>query len=568
MAATAVNSLLELTNQELISTSINLIENASTTALKNCFDNIFKEAVMKYVLKIVIPEEIHQLSTTSNRNWQRVSLIQKISTLHEQPSIPNNADTRNTLDSKSSTHYLLTSGFIRNELIGNQNTCTNMSHDIISTCQQFIGACPLNPLVVFNHESQSYHTVPSDSNPFTAISNTKRVQKHAFPEFVSHVSSNQTQMQLIKPNNVLLFDSQGENVSYCDTLPSCPRSSDVCVNIQTLRVPEQRSNQMHHMFMSPAPHILPLGMDYGAGQYLDAERLQLLQFGGVTTTSEFGGHSLHSSMVITPIHTTSLGVVMNDTIDRYKISTGSNNWTETGHLIHGRAYMSLCNVKRNRLAIIGGQQYKQCFGYSPSVAALDSVEIYDLTDHSAVNISINSMNYARVQCGSFYNDISNQLIVFGGSRGFKTHVYSQLVRSVDPSHHIPDDNASRSMEIYDFHKNKWFDVPYKSNNKYEEYPCIWTIGSQCVFVSQINNQTIENRAYIESEWIDLRICDKNGTNKAMFNEIDVDDHVVADVCANVRARVDNQIIFQTISEPSIPSSPLSMFVQSKPYAHK
>eukprot|EP01083_Nonionella_stella_P127562 386369_1 len=504
-----VNSLLGLTNEELISTSINFIDSASNNALKNCFDNLFKEAIMKYVLKIVIPQEIHQLSTTTKSDWQRVSLIQKLSTLHETHKTETKSVVPNTLDSKSSTHYLLTSGFMRNELIVNEST-QNLSHDIVFICQRFVGAAPYNPLVIFNHESQTYRTISDDSN----LKPIAHATKQTLPQFLSTVSSKESQMKLIKPNKMLSFDSQSQSAFYCDSLPPFPISSDICVNIQSTRKNIQPQHQGNYMYMSPPMD----GMNSRAAvQYFDAERFEVLQLGGVSTrsvTSPYGGIGGPTSDV------TYRESVMNDTIHRYQMNKDvkETNWVEAGNLIHGRASMSLCNVNKTRLAIIGGSEQISVYTLVP----LDSVELYDLTDNNAVNVSLTSMNCARIECGSSYNDKSNQIVVFGGSGESITSMHRGNRNEA---------NVSRSMEIYDIHKNKWFDVPYKSKNKYRKYPCIWTMGSQCIFVSQIVDTpkppTIQlhldnglRRSFVESEWIDLRVCDRNGTNKATFNAMD------------------------------------------------
>eukprot|EP01084_Bolivina_argentea_P198853 340379_1 len=279
--ATTASNLLGLTSEELISTSIHLIDNASNNALNNCFENVFKESIIKYLLKIVIPEEIHQLSATTKSDWKRVNLIQKISTLHEAPKAVKKSEP-NTLDPKSSTHYLLTCGFIRNKLIGNENT-QYLQHDIISICHRFVGTAPYNPLRIFNHESETYHSVSTYSAPVNeqVISYIKPANKQALPQFLSQVSSKAAQIKLIKPNKMLLFDSQSDSVSYCDSLPPFPQSSDICVNIQTMRsTTRPHVPQQGYYGYAPSP---PDTCNRGASQYFDAERFQLLQLGGIRT---------------------------------------------------------------------------------------------------------------------------------------------------------------------------------------------------------------------------------------------------------------------------------------------
>merc|ERR1712154_448522 len=52
--------------------------------LTNCYQNIFKESIMKYILKKVIKQEIEQLLSSNDEDWKRVSLIKKISKLTYQ----------------------------------------------------------------------------------------------------------------------------------------------------------------------------------------------------------------------------------------------------------------------------------------------------------------------------------------------------------------------------------------------------------------------------------------------------------------------------------------------------
>eukprot|EP01084_Bolivina_argentea_P013173 24690_1 len=95
---------------------------------------------MKYLLKIVIEQEIKQLSSTETTNdWKRLSLIKKISKLKETPSKitqQNDSDKHKTIKDKSSTDQLLICGYIRNEMNIKNN---NFPHDILSVCFQFIG---------------------------------------------------------------------------------------------------------------------------------------------------------------------------------------------------------------------------------------------------------------------------------------------------------------------------------------------------------------------------------------------------------------------------------------------
>ena len=118
--------LLKLNNEELISCVNLMVDRAATDALTNCFENLFRDSIMKYLLKIVIKKEIQDLSSssslsTNSDDWKRVSLIEKIAALNpnytkqddEETKDNNNDDNNNTV---TCTGELLLPGYIRNEI--------------------------------------------------------------------------------------------------------------------------------------------------------------------------------------------------------------------------------------------------------------------------------------------------------------------------------------------------------------------------------------------------------------------------------------------------------------------
>ena len=128
-----------------------------------------------------------------------------------------------------------------------------------------------------------------------------------------------------------------------------------------------------------------------------------------------------------------------------------------------------------------------------------------------------SVNHERMKCGSLYNKYSNEMIIFGGKGKNLSDLPSDLrllnqkkKKEMGPGH---------IMEIYDFHKNIWFDIPWRTKDKYSYYPCIWTIGSKCIFVASLVQPSFRNsNLKLKCEWIDLRECDQNRRNSLQFRQ--------------------------------------------------
>eukprot|EP01084_Bolivina_argentea_P294717 507198_1 len=151
------NELLKLNDEQLIKSIPNLVDNASMVSLSNCFENIFRESIIKYLLKHIITNEISNLSINDD-NWKRVSLIKRIAELN--PNYPPKVDeteydssdseeevgiieTMNNVNNINdeiaiTSDKLLISGYIKHETDVNINNET-IPYDILAICQNFIG---------------------------------------------------------------------------------------------------------------------------------------------------------------------------------------------------------------------------------------------------------------------------------------------------------------------------------------------------------------------------------------------------------------------------------------------
>eukprot|EP01084_Bolivina_argentea_P085849 155168_1 len=102
------------------------------------------------------------------------------------------------------------------------------------------------------------------------------------------------------------------------------------------------------------------------------------------------------------------------------------------------------------MAIIGGHKL---VGFdSMSMAhkqSMDCVELFDLENNND-NVTIKNLNHKRIQCGSYYNKYSNEIIVFGGNNDFSPDGKIQTW-GMQPMNVINND-VSNSVEIYDCHK--------------------------------------------------------------------------------------------------------------------
>ena len=188
--------------------------------------------------------------------------------------------------------------------------------------------------------------------------------------------------------------------------------------------------------------------------------------------------------------------------------------------------MSLCPVMQTELAIIGGQshdavkiddmspflgnislrmqhQYRSHnFRHDPlrdyvkygQLRSVAFVELFNLETYKSV--ALKTLNHARMEC-TFCNEYSKEMIVFGGHDKLP---YEGRGVGADCDAN-EEDNPGNIMEIYDFHKNIWIDLPWKTKEIYSRYPCIWIIGSKCIFVASISFiPSHKSAAWLNCEW--------------------------------------------------------------------
>eukprot|EP01084_Bolivina_argentea_P109234 195225_1 len=459
--ALEIESLLKLNNDELSRASMNLVDNASTYDLKNCFENIFKESIMKYLLKIIIQKEIQQLTThTTTENWKRLSLISRITKL-KPTSQTNTASTMKKLNNNITTHRniknpstmeLLIDGFLRNEM----NIISNIfPMDISLVCHQFIGNVSniaIESLRLFSHKQNTIiSSIQQDrpSQPITAIEYCPN--KQSYPNI---------KLKLVSPNKILMTK---QNTFF---RLNCVKDSTFIEISDNMQILNNRTDLIYNN-----NDVID---NHGFVQCINTKKSQLLRFGGIKYKQKYNKAPQPAGNAIIAYDYGHTSKIVPRTI---------------GKLIYGRAHMSLCNINNERIAVIGGQKKKKWYSTmnqmsmmgSSNIESVNHVELFDLNSNKSVLIK--HLNYARVECGSYYNSYSNEIIVFGGNNGYDFSPMGGIPHRVwENSHH--NNYISRSMEIYDFHKNVWTEVPYLSNFTYDKYPCIWTMGAQCICVAQ------------------------------------------------------------------------------------
>eukprot|EP01084_Bolivina_argentea_P076606 138850_1 len=481
----------ELNDDELLISSYNLIDKASDDSLQNCFENIFKNDIQKYLLKLVIKEQIQHLPQHKTNNWKRLCLLQKISHLKSKMSHLKSKKIKPAILSceeitDSKTDRLVIAGYIRND-----TTINNIPTDVISIISSYshnLIANPLNlPLIVY--DSVNHHNI-SEKQQIKETQLTKQ-------ELMSvNISENTQQPKLITPNKLHLY--QKNNVM-CHQYNKISRFKEIktCCNTTCCSNPDRRR---------PSDYV---ENDICASvQCLDVANQRLLNFGGFNISYKNTKYRDQYKHYVTR------------KIYGQNILKENEYVEQIGQLNYSRGYMSLCKLNNDKIVAIGGQTnyVDYYFNYheeTEDAVIINVVELFDLKTNEA--IVMQSMNISRAQCGSFYNKYSNDIVVFGGNKNAQRTDMWQY-------------GISNTMEIYDFHKNVWFNYPYKSNKYYAKYPCIWNVGSKCIFVAQFGmNKKVHTRhnnyygarttyipSYIECEFVDLR------ENKMTFTGWEID----------------------------------------------
>ena len=355
-------------------------------------------------------------------------------------------------------------------------------------CLSFIGGCiniiKPDKIKLFDHddEDRTLCSIFDDASPVKV----SLVKSSDSTKFLSRFDR-YPEKRLVSPRNILISNGRGTMKLYHHIKSSKSGfSATHC------------SNMMHNLG----------GDSHGVVQYLDAKRSKLVNFGGITPDK-----ALQSA----------------NRINEYDIKTEEWTTRSDSKLKYKRGFMSLCKIDASQLAIIGGKTYdvtlertvvprtydphytystsrrplhrpiKQTEGdnykyeYKYNKKILDSVELYNLETGEVMEVQ--HMNHERWQCCSYYSRYSNEIIVCGGSN----------------DHQWCNPKVVDKMEIYDCHKNIWRDIPWKMTGEDCFYPCIWTVGSKCIFVSHSIDY-----AKMKGQWIDLRECNCKGRSSSMF----------------------------------------------------
>ena len=173
------------------------------------------------------------------------------------------------------------------------------------------------------------------------------------------------------------------------------------------------------------------------------------------------------------------------------------------YMNNSRSAPSLCKGYNNNIMIIGG--------YNTINYDLNSCEIFNIQNNRCINTS--NMNYGRFYCGSIYDNINKRIIVAGGDNDKN------------------EDIVSKTVELYDYNKNKWILFNNKMLNThtfprllmdihnckgYKNPNILYVIGSE--WGGRENN---DFSGYIE--YCDLRIGEwKLYDDKSLFEMIGID----------------------------------------------
>lgn len=408
--------LIEMDDQQLLQATFDLITAAPMTELTNCFENVFKENVMKFVLKQVLTECINNLSMESSQDWQRILFINKIMKFkHTSQNLHSPYDDDKQIErlakintkqsnkpmykSAPSTLELLLHGYIRHEIMNTAQNKNRFLIDILTIFHSFIGNCSniINPdqLIIFNHTSNDYQQVLNHQNKLkTSVSTT-----------ADHQLMMQSAKQLISPYKLLI-----DNKWIFDEIPQYPNATDISCNIQ--QIPDVKYGEVNvaqvskmNSFKSmgdptpykfippPPPPPGPSGSSFippsfrrvrtrvstqsraeinllGVSQYLDRDRGILYNFGGIRKKFEKSNY---------PTYTDTRSIFA------YDLKSHQSHDSKTqcvinemhGKLEYARGNASVCSISSSLVALIGGKRNRGSSRSKESIA-VDFAEIYNL----------------------------------------------------------------------------------------------------------------------------------------------------------------------------------------------
>ena len=308
--ATSLDPLKDMEKNAISSQSMDLVDQATTEALDNCFNNVFKESIRKYMLKQVIKQEIENLSTDPDKK----NIINKINALkpdcivHHSTVTSSNINTstngKDNKDGKKSvitTCILLIAGYLR------ENLSTNIKQifavDITSICNQFIG----DPSNVSSTVKVKIYQ-PSTNTVSSLFLDHKLALKPAdnnakFDDF--------SQPILISNNKIIASDND-------QTLRLC-----------SIKLPNHRPADPYHV---------KIDSFIAGAQYLMTETSRLLRFGGC------GIHHLRAGCVIGAHHYPT-NEMLSLNLGKYANKESKNpSWKTYGSMRYKRSCISLCEI--------------------------------------------------------------------------------------------------------------------------------------------------------------------------------------------------------------------------------
>eukprot|EP01084_Bolivina_argentea_P255928 430662_1 len=154
--------------------------------------------------------------------------------------------------------------------------------------------------------------------------------------------------------------------------------------------------------------------------------------------------------------------------DIYSLNLNANvlEWRKyKNDLVNNVCRSSLCWIDYNKLVVIGGDNHNYSYR---TVSLCTFMDVNNMKNKCKY---LSRMNFARNQCGSYYDRINNKIIVGGGCNDSY------------------DEKVSRSIEIYDIVKDKW--IFYETLMNY-------THGCDCVVFGKNDNQNV---IYVAGDWM-------------------------------------------------------------------
>eukprot|EP01084_Bolivina_argentea_P092286 166057_1 len=322
-----------------------------------------------------------------------------------------------------STIELITFGYIRSNILTNNNH--QLPYPIVHSIARFVKETANLLIMIMGSNSTLYQNI-STLNTTTLTSNKINMNNFTYNDIISH--TNYCKFQIPKTQIPHWITNKLDNIysdqligffsigGYNKTQKIEHTDCDLFV-FDGLNIINNNYNTLHHINL---PSLQKSDNTYSFNPY----------------SSIFHDNKL---LLFNEINTIKILNIYDLKWKDYKI-----NWKLP------RSDMSLCNISNNKILLLGGQNDCMFTG---------NVDLFDMTHTENYKItSLNAMNYSRLHCGNIFDNKLNRMIVVGGFGGASFEK--------DPM------NSSKSMEIYDFEKNKW-NLNDKLTNYEHENGCLF-----------------------------------------------------------------------------------------------